>query len=207
MQHQASSSTLNQMNLTDQKGMFELRHDVFSVRLGWDVESHDGQERDHFDNLAQAAYVIAKSDTNEVDACWRLLPTTGPYMLRDTFPQLLGAAPAPNDPRVWEMSRFAVATDRVATATGSFGPITKALFVECARFARIHGIHRYVTVTTLPIERMIRQLGVNVQRIGDSVRIGVVKAVAVEIQVDKKTLEAIGEYHPEDVPTTPMLSS
>ncbi len=39
---------------------------------------------------------------------WRLLPTTGPYMLRDVFPQLLHGVAAPAAADTWEISRFAV---------------------------------------------------------------------------------------------------
>jgi hypothetical protein len=39
---------------------------------------------------------------------WPLLPSTGPTMLRDTFPILLDGAAAPANPNVWESSRFAL---------------------------------------------------------------------------------------------------
>jgi len=46
---------------------------------------------------------------NAVVGCWRLLPTTGPYMLKDIFSHLLWGKPAPEQPDVWEISRFAIA--------------------------------------------------------------------------------------------------
>jgi acyl homoserine lactone synthase len=197
MQHFVTSQKLNDMSLAEQAGMFELRHEVFAVRLGWDVQTHNGQERDAFDDLAEASYIIAKSEDNAVDACWRLLPTTGPYMLRDTFPDLLGADPAPQDRTVWELSRFAVATNRVATSAAAFGPITKNLLAESARYALANGIKTYLTVTTLPIERLMRHSGLSMSRIGETVQVGVVKAVAVQINVDDKTLDAVGVCRPK----------
>ncbi len=38
----------------------------------------------------------------------RLLPTTGPYMLADVFPQLLRGEDPPKAEHIWEISRFAV---------------------------------------------------------------------------------------------------
>jgi len=136
-----------------------------------------------------------------VDACWRLLPTTGPYMLRDTFPELLHGQPAPCSGNVWEMSRFAVATSRADTANGAFGPISKALMRESAAFAAEHGIERYVTVTTPVMERMLRQQGLHIHRMGPSIRIGIAAAVAVVIEVDHLTLDAVGYKGPRISPT------
>ncbi len=206
MQHHVTSISLNQMTTSDQTGMFELRHEVFAVRLGWDVETHDGQERDTFDDLPQAKYIIAKSEQNDVDACWRLLPTSGPYMLKDTFPQLLGDTPAPQDPAVWELSRFAVATNRVATSAASFGPITQNLLAESARYALANGITKYLTVTTLPVERLMRHSGLSMSRVGQPVQVGIAKAVAVQINVDDKTLAAVGVVRPKGTPTEPESS-
>src|SRR5687768_18329785 len=67
-------------------GMYRLRHEVFHDRLGWEVTTDNGMEHDEFDH-ADPVYVLAKGDEGEVLGCWRLLPTTGPNMLKDTFPQ------------------------------------------------------------------------------------------------------------------------
>ena len=39
--------------------IFRIRHDVFKVRLDWNVVVHDGMERDHFDDLAPT-YLFAQ---------------------------------------------------------------------------------------------------------------------------------------------------
>lgn len=172
--------------------MFRLRHEVFQEKLGWEVRSVNGMERDQFDDLEDVAYILGQGDAGEVDACWHILPTTGPYMLKDTFPELLHGLPAPQDDRTWELSRFAVATSRTATDNAAFGPISMALMLESARFAVEHGITRYVTVTTPPMERMLRQQGLHIHRIGPSLRLGVAVAVALVIEVDQQTLTAVG---------------
>lgn len=172
--------------------MFRLRYEVFQEKLGWDVRSVDGMERDRFDDIGDVVYIMGLGAAGGVDACWRLLPTIGPYMLKDTFTELLHGQPAPQGDHIWELSRFAVATARTATDNAAFGPISMALMRESARFALEHGISRYVTVTTPPMERMLRQQGLHVHRMGPSLRIGVAVAVALVIEVDQQTLSAVG---------------
>lgn len=178
------------------EAMFRLRYEVFHEKLGWEVQVCDGMERDHYDELEHITYIMGMGNSQTVDACWRLLPTTGPYMLKDTFPELLHGQPAPEASDVWELSRFAVATARTATDNAAFGPISIALMKESARFAMERGISRYVTVTTPPMERMLRQQGLHVHRLGPSVRIGVAAAVALIIEVDHQTLQAVGFESP-----------
>jgi acyl homoserine lactone synthase len=185
------TSTLQQMTDRDRTGMFRLRHETFVNRLGWDVQTHDGMETDRFDQ-AGTHYIFLPSEQGSVDACWRLLPTTGPYMLKDTFPELLDGMPAPEAADVWELSRFAVATDRVGSTGQEFGPLSVELMAESARFALENGISRYVTVTTAAIERLLRKQGLSMHRLCAPVRIGRVLTVACVIEVDATTLAAVG---------------
>lgn len=175
------------------ESMFRLRREIFRDKLGWDVQTSNGMERDYFDDLPNVTYIIGSGETGEALACWRLLPTTGPYMLKSIFPELLHGQPAPQALDVWELSRFAVATSRAGTGVAGFGPISMTLMKESARFAIEHGIRRYVTVTTPPMERMLRQQGLHVHRFGPSIRIGVAVAVALVIEVDHQTLQAVGQ--------------
>lgn len=199
MQHAVISAPLVDLTTQEQRGMFQLRYQVFHDRLGWDVKTtDDGQEIDEFDALDRAHYIVAKSDDTHVDACWRLLPTQGPNMLRDIFPELLHGQPAPMGSDVWELSRFAIATDRVAAGEDTvnhqlgFGELSVALMAEAAKFARANQISRYVTVTTTAIERMLKRQGLNIHRLGPPVRIGLVLTVACFIEVDSMTLGAVG---------------
>ncbi len=87
--------------------VFRLRHEVFARRLRWQVDSVDGRERDEFDDLAPH-YVVTLGPDGQVTGCCRLLPTEGPYMLRDVFAAALGGRTAPCSPDIWEISRFCV---------------------------------------------------------------------------------------------------
>jgi len=192
MEHLVRTYSPAQLVYDDMVGMHRLRYEVFAERLGWDVQTENGMERDRFDDLEQVVFVLAKSSLGSVDACWRILPTMGPYMLRDVFPELLHGQQAPMSEDCWELSRFAVATNRTATGNASFGPISRALMVESASFALERGISRYVTVTTPIMERMLKHQGLHIHRIGPPVRIGVAAAVACMIEVDETTLKAVG---------------
>ena len=184
-------STPSHIAPADLHAMFQLRYSVFHERLGWDVQAREGLERDGYDDLPDVAYVLAKHPGGSVDACWRLLPTTGPYMLRDSFPQLLHGQSAPMSDDCWELSRFAVATERVGTSHATFGEMPMALMRETARFAQANHIARYVTVTTPGMERMLRHQGLHIHRLRPSLRIGVASAVALMIELDDITLSAI----------------
>lgn len=87
--------------------MHRLRYRMFKERLDWDVQFSGDMEIDEFDAL-HPAYLIQRASDNRVQGCVRLLPSTGPTMLRDTFPVLLDGAPAPISPAIWESSRFAL---------------------------------------------------------------------------------------------------
>lgn len=178
-------------------GMYRLRHDVFHDRLGWEVTTDNGMEHDEFDH-ADPVYVLAKGDEDEVLGCWRLLPTTGPNMLRDTFPQLLHGQPAPQQPDVWELSRFAVMVPKHESSGFGFSEIPVKMMQSIVLFARHNGIKRYVTVTTVAVERLIRKQGINVSRLGAPIKIGRVLTVACSIEMDEITDFALFGMLPED---------
>jgi acyl homoserine lactone synthase len=93
--------------IDDLAEMHRLRYRVFKERLDWDVQFSGDMEIDEFDAL-RPAYLIQRASDNRVQGCVRLLPSTGPTMLRDTFPVLLDGAPAPTNTVIWESSRFAL---------------------------------------------------------------------------------------------------
>ncbi len=95
----------------DMEEMHRLRFRVFKERLQWDVHTVSGMERDEFDDL-DCIYILAFAETGCLVGTWRMLPTTGPYMLRDVFSDLMEDQALPCDRKIWECSRFAVETAR-----------------------------------------------------------------------------------------------
>jgi acyl homoserine lactone synthase len=158
-------------------GMFRLRHEVFKERLEWDVGSRAGKERDMFDDL-DPVYIVCESG-GEVLASWRLLPTTGPYMLKDVFPELLYGMPAPAAPDVWEISRFAVSKKITGNESlGTVNTVTNLLLEQLFTFAARRKISRIVAVADVRFERVLKRAGLLTQRFGPPLQIGVTKAIS-----------------------------
>jgi acyl homoserine lactone synthase len=162
----------------DHEAMFRLRHSVFIERLGWNLPASASLETDDYDTPV-TQYLVA-FDGEACIGCWRLLPTTGHYMLPEQFASLLQHDDAPCDPSVWELSRFAIRGD--SQQPFGFGDATRSMFREVHRFAIDHQIARYVTVTTLGIERMLKHAGVPCERLGRPQRVGAGLAVAIRLR-------------------------
>src|SRR6202011_2102585 len=87
--------------------MHRIRKTVFKDRLGWDVTVSGELEVDEYDALGPS-YLLSIDSYGTVNGCVRLLPTTGPNMLRDIFPSFVTKAAVPCGERGGEASRFAV---------------------------------------------------------------------------------------------------
>ena len=162
--------------------MHTLRAKVFKDRLGWEVPIMSGMEIDGYDALDPLYMMIREPGEGALRGCWRLLPTEGPYMLKDSFAQLLHGIEAPSDERIWELSRFAIETD--GNTRFGFSDITMESIAEIISHGHHAGLGQYVTVTTTAIERLLRRAGVVTTRFGEPVQIGVEKAVALYIDVE-----------------------
>lgn len=162
--------------------MHKLRAKVFRDRMGWEVAVMSGMEIDGYDAI-DPYYMLIREAGGELRGCWRLLPTEGPYMLKDSFPQLLHGQAAPQDPDVWELSRFAIDTD--GRHSFGFSEVAMESIREIIAYGHRSGIRFYVTVTTTAIERLLRRAGVSIARLGPDMRIGVENAVALYVDVGK----------------------
>jgi acyl homoserine lactone synthase len=136
-------------------------------------------------------YMLIQDAGMKIRGCWRLMPTEGPNMLKDTFPQLLHGKAAPVGRHIWELSRFAIETDPENEQTFGFADVTMLAIQELVTFADRMGITRYVTVTTTPIERLLRRTGIEIARLGPPLQIGVERAVALDIAVSEQTRNAL----------------
>lgn len=171
--------------------MYRLRAKVFGERMGWEVAILSGMEIDGYDALSPH-YMFVHDEHEALCGCWRIMSTVGPYMLRDTFGQLLYGQPAPSSHDVWELSRFAI----VAPEKAGFGFAGLALEAmrEVVRFADRMGIASYVTVTTTAIERLLHRAGVQTHRFGPPMKIGVENAVGLTIDLGEQTHHALFEH-------------
>jgi acyl homoserine lactone synthase len=161
--------------------MYRLRSKIFHERLGWEVRVENGREHDWFD-LIGPHYLVAHDGASNALGCCRLLPTLGPNMLRDIFPFLLDGAPPPASALAWEVSRFAISHHCAGDGFG-FGEVPETMLSDMFRFASAQGVDDLVGVTSAPVERMLRHMGLHVERLGEARRIGRVMSLAFRMPV------------------------
>lgn len=163
--------------------MHQLRRSVFSERLGWNVNVINGLELDQFD-LPEAHYLVHYAPDGRVNACTRLLPTTGPYLLADVFPILVeGEIPRAHD--IWESTRFCA--DQ-ATAPANIAAILMAGMLEFGQFL---GLRAYVSVSDIRMEPIMRRAGWNPVRLGVTVETGTDTAAAEWLEVSPEYLARV----------------
>lgn len=168
--------------------MHQLRAKIFKDRMGWDVAVMSGMEIDGFDAI-DPYYMMICEPSKGMRGGWRALPTQGPYMLKDTFPELLYGQLPPEDPKIWELSRFAIEAD--GTQGFGFSGMSLDVLRETVSFGDKMGIEHYVMVTTASVERLMRHAGFAVKRFGPPMRIGVENAVALDFDIGEQTHEAL----------------
>jgi len=156
---------------------------VFRERLGWDVPVVNGLEIDQFD-LPEAHYLVHYASDGRVNACTRLLPTVGPYLLADVFPELVDDA-LPRERYVWESTRFCA--DQ-ATAPANIAAILMAGMLEFGLYA---GLRAYVSVSDIRMEPIMRRAGWNPVRLGGTVETGTDTAAAEWLEVSPAYLARV----------------
>ena len=176
----------------DQGAMTEMaayRHRVFVEKLGWQLDCRNGLELDQFDR-EDTVYVVAEDTCANVIGTARLLPTHRPYLLGEVFPQLMGGAPIPCSPVIWELSRFA-AVDFSGDSPGPLGQFSSPLTLQLLRatfaVASSLGAQRLITVSPLGVERLLRNTGFMAHRAGPPVMVGGHPVLACWIEVQGTT--------------------
>ncbi|WP_295810891.1 acyl-homoserine-lactone synthase [uncultured Nitratireductor sp.] len=177
--------------------MFRMRAVVFADRLEWDVSVTDGREIDRFD-AEDPLYLLSLDDrTGTLQGAVRLLPTTGPNMLRDVFPVLVpGGAPA--SPLIWESSRFAVnpaafnECERVE-ANHVVNRTTIELLCGIVEVSQRAGIEHVVSVFDARMARIFRTIDCAFEVIGIPTRIGRTMSYAGVFDMSDAMRERLGE--------------
>jgi acyl homoserine lactone synthase len=179
--------------IDDLAEMHRLRYRIFKERLGWDVQVSGDMEVDEFD-ACRPVYLLQRDDDGRVQGCVRLLPTTGPTMLRDTFPALLDGNAAPASNAVWESSRFGVdLCTRQAKTAGSIARATYELFAGMIEFGLMRQLTDIVTVTDARMERILCRARWPLKRLGAPRPIGKTIAVAGYLEVSRDRLRCVRE--------------
>ncbi|WP_457588765.1 acyl-homoserine-lactone synthase [Ensifer canadensis] len=165
----------------------QLRAQVFSDRLGWEVLVASGCESDRFDQIGPT-YILAINATGVLAGCARLLPALGPTMVSDVFPSLLPDNRLKAHPAMIESSRFCVNT-ALSEGRGA-GPVHEAtltLFAGIIEWSISNGFTEIVTVTDFRFERILARVGWPLRRLGCPQKIGVTMTVAGTLQASAET--------------------
>ncbi len=167
-----------------------FRHRVFVQRLHWEIPGvpHNAtSEWDEFDANA-TVHLVALSTDDEVCGCARLMPTAGPYLLRDVFPELAGPDSLISSPSIWELSRFAgsgLADPRTGSTSGM------SLFPYAMALARSFGATRLIGVISRSVARLYRRFGLDLRDIGARTTPGPVDIIACSIDLDPATFHKL----------------
>ncbi len=117
-------------------------------------------------------------------------------MLKDIFPELLGEQSAVESSNVYELSRFCInksSSKSNCTLSNSTLFLFRALYLHAVD----KGISEYLTVSTLPIERMLKRTGLPFERAGDKKvhTLGSTKSVTLSIKIDDDLKRSVMREH------------
>lgn len=171
--------------------MHRLRKQVFYDRLRWDVPIRGDWEIDEFDN-ENPLYVLSLDDFGRLQGSLRLLPTTGPNMLRDVFSQITNECGPVENPLVWESSRFCIRLpdERDQRESTTISRATVELIAGMGEVGLLAGLDHIVTVYDAFLRRIIRQTGCSETIVGQPVRFGRAQTYAGLFEIDRIQLEA-----------------
>lgn len=174
--------------------MFRLRARVFWDRMRWEVVVKDGRERDHFDGL-DPVYLVHVDEAGRVLASLRLLTTTGPHMLSDTFPQLMEDGEPIRSPTIWESSRFCVDTAQIERNPSgqSINQVTGELLCGAYALGLEVGLTHFTSAFDAMMHRVLRRAGADHDRLGKPQRVGRVMAMAGLFEVTPERVDMIRE--------------
>ena len=172
--------------------MFRNRAQIFSERLGWNVSVRNGRERDKFDDENPLYLVSVDPLTKKYRGSVRLLPTTGPNMLRDVFPFLLGDGESVESPTIWEISRICAAPSECQPHRSKrLSPALGELIVGIVEVGLMVGLTQIVAVFDARIYRVVKAAGCNPQLIGGPQRIGDTMSYVGVFDTGNSPLQAI----------------
>jgi len=182
-----------------ERRLASYRYDVFVKRLGWQIPSSGAEpetERDQFDN-DDTVYVIRQDATGTICGCARLLPTDQPYLLQEVFPNLFSTDDLPKSHLIWEMSRLAVSDGGTPGQKSSAIDGLRAVLKAAVEFGLERGIERYISVSYVSMERLLRRMGLHTHRAGIPALIDGQLVVAFWVDLDAVTIQALGCYRPD----------
>jgi len=174
--------------------MHRIRADVFSKRLNWDVNVANGIERDRFDDINPLYLISLDELSGKVLGSVRLMPTTGPNMLRDVFPYLLPPGEIVESATIWECSRFSIEKGCDTPILGQLvSNVAGELLAAVVEIGLLAGLTEVLGVFDARMIRIFRAAGYPPMIIGQPQRIGAFMTYAGLFDVSDGALVNIRE--------------
>lgn len=133
--------------------MLKARAIVFGERLGWDVNVIDGKEEDEFDREHNPLYFIAERPDGSHATSMRIIPTTGPTMLRHKFHTFFPDCPDIRSSEVWESTRYCATLQ--SGEIHYTGELASSLCLTCME----NGIKHLTGIFFRPMQRIYERAG------------------------------------------------
>ena len=168
--------------------MHRHRKQVFVDFLKWDVPVVDGQyEIDQFDTEAAIYLMAIDPRTQSHLGSVRLLPSTGPHLLRDLFPHLC-AESVPVAADIWEITRLCTAPKAAEPKR-----VLEQLATAVMEFGLLYGVKQFTCVAHLAWLNQILAAGWECEPLGLPQIIDGEHVGAVVIKVSTQSLQILRE--------------
>lgn len=182
--------------------MFKLRKKVFIDDLQWSIDSTNGCEIDHYDDLDCAYLVWCSDDQQRLYGSLRLMPTNGPTLLFDIFHATHGNDQALVDHAIFEGTRMCIDEDAIKE---DFPALDAArgmslLLLALAETALAHGIKRLVSNFEAPLSRIYRRAGLTYDLHGHADGYGRKPVYCASFVVNQQVLDKMREKIGVDLP-------
>lgn len=140
--------------------MLRGRAAVFREKLGWDVSVTDGRERDAYDD-ANPLYLVSRDPVDgRVAGSIRLMPTTGPTLMRDVFADVFDEDVDLVSATIWEATRFCVHPDAPRRLSPKRMHLaTCELAIAMCEIGLAAGLTQYIGVFEERMERVYARIG------------------------------------------------
>jgi acyl-homoserine lactone synthase len=174
------------LHATAVDAMFRDRKRIFVDWLKWDIPVVNGvYEQDQFDGPG-AIYLVDEGGAAAPHlGSVRLLPTSGPYLLGDVFPQLAEAG-APRQEDVWEITRLCTTPALRGDAALT---VRRRIAQALVETALLYGVSRYVAVAHVEWLSGIIATGWETRPLGLPQQVNGEMIGAIEIIVTPATLQ------------------
>lgn len=140
--------------------MLRGRAAVFRDKLGWDVSVVQGRERDAYDD-ANPLYIVSCDPVDgRVAGSIRLMPTTGPTLMRDVFADVFDEDVDLVSAMIWEATRFCVHPDAPRRLSPKRMHLaTCELAIAMCEIGLAAGLTQYIGVFEERMERVYARIG------------------------------------------------